>query len=302
MLSRRTFLQRTLLAAASASLPVLHAAGPSRGAPAAAVGSQLYGWGQYLAREGKNLDANLEQVLAQVKECGYEYAETSLNVSAPEENSKLADKMKSAGLRPVALYTGGPLHDEVPAEKTIASIKRAAGAAASAGFTIINCNPDPIGRAKTPAELHIQVQSLNRLGAELTELGMKLGIHNHTPAMQNGHREFYHDLDATKPRDAGLCYDVHWVFRGGLKPQEVLPKYGHRVVSWHLRQSHNGVWCEALEAGDVDYAWIASYVREHKLAEIFSVELAMENGTEVTRSVIENHKRSRDFVKKTFGI
>jgi sugar phosphate isomerase/epimerase len=302
MLSRRTFLQRSFLAAASAGLPILHAVGPSRRAMTPAVGSQLYGWGQYLAREGKNLDANLDQVLAQVKECGYAYAETSLNVSAPEENSNLAEKMKSAGLRPVALYTGGILHDETAAEKTIASILRAARAAAAAGFTIINCNPDPIGRAKTPAELNVQVQSLNRLGAELTKLGMKLGIHNHTPAMQNGHREFYHDLDATKPGDVGLCYDVHWVFRGGLKPQEVLPKYGDRVVSWHLRQSHNGVWCEALEAGDVDYAWTASYVREHKLAEIFSVELALENGTAITRSVIENHKRSRDFVKKTFGI
>lgn len=222
MLSRRTFLQRSLLAAASASVPILHSAAPARPARPAAVGSQLYGWGQYLAREGKNLDANMDQVLAQVKECGYEYAETSLNVSAPDENSKLAEKMKSAGLRPVALYTGGRLHEESAAEKTISAIQHAASVAASAGFTIINCNPDPLGRSKTAAELDIQARSLNELGGRLAALGLKLGIHNHTPAMADGHREFYHDLDATNPAKVGLCL----CFRG---PRENRPPHSpHR--------------------------------------------------------------------------
>ena len=79
-----------------------------------------------------------------------------------------------------------------------------------------------------------------------------------------------------------------------------LKQYGDRVVTWHIRQSHNGVWCEELEPGDVDYAAVAKYAREHKLARRFSVELALEGGTKITNSVVENHRRSREFIRKTF--
>ena len=40
---------------------------------------------------------------------------------------------------------------------------------------------------------------------------------------------------------------------------------------------------------------------EHSLPRRFTVELALENGTKVTRSVVENHRRSREFVRKVFG-
>jgi hypothetical protein len=56
-----------------------------------------------------------------------------------------------------------------------------------------------------------------------------------------------------------------------------------------------------LDTGDIDYAAVAKYAREHKLARRFSVELAIEPGTRITRSVVENHRRSREFVRKTFG-
>ena len=33
----------------------------------------------------------------------------------------------------------------------------------------------------------------------------------------------------------------------------------------------------------------------------YTVELAIENGTKITRTVVENHRRSRDYVRQTFG-
>ena len=84
-------------------------------------------------------------------------------------------------------------------------------------------------------------------------------------------------------------------------PLDALKQYGDRVVTWHLRQSRNRIWWEDLDTGDVDYEAVAKYAREHRLARRFSVELAFEPGTKITRSVVENHRRSREFVRRVLG-
>jgi sugar phosphate isomerase/epimerase len=138
-------------------------------------------------------------------------------------------------------------------------------------------------------------------GDELQMLGMKLGVHNHTPEMLSGAREFHGNFRETDPKTVGFCYDVDWVFRGGVQPAEALASYGERVVSWHLRQSREKIWWEDLDTGDIDYQAIADHVKEHQLPQVFTVELALEPGTKITRSVVENHARSREFVRRTFS-
>ena len=83
-------------------------------------------------------------------------------------------------------------------------------------------------------------------------------------------------------------------------PLDGLKEYGERVVTWHIRQSRNGIWWEDLDTGDIDYAAVAQYAREHHLPRRFSVELALEAGTKITRSVVENHRRSREFIRRVF--
>jgi inosose dehydratase len=264
------------------------------------VGSQLYGWGQYYGREGKKLDDHFDEVFSALRDAGYDYAEHSLS-GDPQANFKLGERMKDKGLKAVSLYTGGSLHDAAKAEATVQRLVAGAKGAKEAGFAIMNCNPDPIGRDKTDEELKTQATWLQKLGEGLAELGLKLGVHNHTPEMKNGAKEFHTNFRQTKPETVGFCYDVHWVFRGGVLPPQALEPYGSRIVSWHLRQSREKIWWEDLDAGDVDYEFIASYAREHQLAPLYTVELAIENGTRITRSVVDNHARSRDFVKRVFS-
>jgi inosose dehydratase len=294
--SRRSFLKSF---AACALLPTAISA-KEQSKEQGLVGTQLYGWGQYYEREGKNFGEQMEEVLSAVRDCGYDHAEGSLNTANPEANAIFAGQLKSKGLKPVALYTGGRLHADPM--KAIEQITRAAKVCSENGFTIINCNPDPIGRAKTDSELKTQAESLNTLGTELQKIGMKLGVHNHTPEMQNGAREFHNNFKATNPKMVGFCYDVHWVFRGGINPEEALKEYGDRVVAWHLRQSREGIWWEDLDKGDIDYNWISSYVKAHDLPRVFSVELALEAGTKITRSCVENHRRSREYIRQVFEL
>lgn len=266
------------------------------------VGSQLYGWGQYYDRDGQKLAEHLDEVLSALRDAGYHYAEGSLDVAVPENNARFAERLKKKGLKPVSLYTGGAVHVLGKASETAERISVAARAAAKAGFGIINFNPDPIGRDKTEAELEIQAEALTELGVELKKAGVKLGIHHHTPELRNRAREFHSNF-ARCPRDlVGFCYDVHWLYRGGMAPAECLPRYGDRVVSWHLRQSRDQIWWEDLAPGDIDYAAVARWAREQRLPAFYTVELALEPGTRITRSVVENHAKSRAFVKQVMGV
>jgi inosose dehydratase len=299
-LNRRQFMAASLAALASSLIPSCASSGNSL--RRAMVGTQLYGWGQYYERMGKSLGANMDEVLSGVRDAGLAYAETSLDSGRPENNGIFASKLKERGLQPFSLYTGGRLHEKASAEQAIRGILAAAKVCREAGFAVINCNPDPIGREKTDAELAVQAESLNQLGRGLAEIGLKFGVHNHTPEMVSRAREFHHNFQHTDPAVVGFCFDVHWVYRGGIQPLDALKLYGERVVSWHLRQSREGVWWETVDSGDIDYEAVARYSHQHRLPQVYSVELALEGGTKVTRSVVENHRLSCDYVRRVFGV
>jgi len=264
------------------------------------VGSQLYGWGQYYQRDGRDVNQHLDEVLGAIRDGGYAYAEGFLDAANPDANLKFADRLRARGLVPVSLYTGARVHDD-QAAATVSRLLIAAQAAKAAGFAVINCNTDPIGREKTDGELATQVAALRELGAGLAELGLRLGIHHHTPEMVNQAREFHYNFRHSAAGQVDFCFDVHWVFRGGLAPMSALREYGARVVSWHLRQSRDQVWWEDLATGDVDYSAIAAAAPGVGAAPRYSVELALEGGTKITRTAFENHRRSREFVRQVFG-
>jgi inosose dehydratase len=266
------------------------------------VGSQLYGWGQYYGRMGKDFGKSLDEILIALKDAGYDYAEGNLDVAVPENNARFADQLRKHGLKAVALYTGGATHVLGQATQTCERIAKAAAEAGKAGFGILNFNPDPIGRAKTDRELEIQAEALTELGEDIRKAGMKLGIHHHTPEMANGGHEFHSNFRRCPADTVGFCYDVHWVFRGGIYPADCLTTYGDRIVSWHLRQSRDQIWWEDLDSGDIDYTAIAAEVKARKLPQFLTVELAIEGGSKVTRTVVENHVRSRQFVRRVFGV
>ena len=300
--TRRQFLrQLTPALAAGAMLPQVASVGLAQAPttkPKTLVGSNIYGWGQYAQRDHKTLD--VEEVISALRDSGYDYLESFMDVAKPEENARFATQLRAKGLQPVSMYVGARLHEADKAGEVVSKILAAAKICREAGFQVISCNADPIGREKTDEELKTQAAALSDLGEGLNSLGLKLGVHQHLPEMANGAREFHYDFDHTKPGVVGWCYDVHWVWKGGVMPLDGLRQYGERVVTWHLRQSRGGIWWEVLDTGDVDYAAVAKYAAQHQLPRRFSVELALESGTKITRSAVENHRLSREFVRKVF--
>ncbi|MBI5688978.1 MAG: sugar phosphate isomerase/epimerase [Verrucomicrobia bacterium] len=295
--SRREFLRQSGLAA----LTSVAAAAVARAAatPPALVGSNAYGWGQYAKRDKKAHD--LTATMAAVRELGYDYLEATMDPARPDEVGEMANQMRARGLQPVSLYCGPRLHEAGAAATVVGQVLAAARVARANGFQSLTCNPAPIGRAKTEAELATQAAALRDLGRGLKEIGIRLGLHHHLPEMAQQAREFHQNFRQTNPAEVGFCYDVHWVWKGGVPPAEALPAYGNRIVSWHLRQSRDGIWWEDLDTGDIDYGAIARYATEHRLPRLFTVELALEPKTLITRDGIENHRRSRTFVRTVFG-
>jgi inosose dehydratase len=298
--TRRDFLRHTAAVLAAVAIDPLTTfqLGAAENSKPTLVGSNIYGWGQYAQRENRKLD--VEEVISALRDTGYDYLETNLDVANPEQNARFAEQLKAKGLQPVSLYTGARLHEAATAQATVAKVLQAAKVSAQAGFRVLSCNADPIDREKTDMELETQVKALTDLGEGLNSLGMKLGVHQHTPEMANHAREFHYNFDHSKPDVVGWCYDVHWVWKGGVMPLDGLREYGERVVTWHIRQSRNRIWWEDLDTGDIDYALVAQYAKEHNLPRRFSVELALEAGTKLTRSVVENHRRSREFIRRVF--
>lgn len=288
----------TALAEIGFAAPKLLAADSTSPAKKTLVGSNVYGWTQYAQRDKKKFD--VEDVISALRDTGYDYLESFMNVAQPEANAHFAEQLRAKGLQPVSLYVGARLHETGKSDEVVANILAAAKICQAGGFRVLSCNADPIGREKTDEELKTQAAALQKLGDGLNTLGMKLGVHQHLPEMADHAREFHYDFRNTKPGSVGWCYDVHWVWKGGVLPLDALKEYGERVVTWHLRQSRNGIWWEDLDRGDVDYPAVAKYAADHKLARRFSVELALEEGTKITRSVIENHRRSREYVRRVF--
>jgi inosose dehydratase len=266
------------------------------------VGAQLYGWAQYYERKKESFSEHLDETLAALAEADYDFAEGFLDVEFPENNARFAARLKSKGLRPVSMYAGVKLHDADQAPAVIEKVLTAAKICRQAGFLLININPDSAGREKTDDELRTQATSLDELGRELNKLDLILGVHNHLPEMLHGAREFRGNLRRTDRAHVGLCFDVHWIYRGGLAPIAALRDYADRVVSWHLRQSRDNVWLEELADGDINYPEVAEFVREHGYLGPYTVELAVEEGSKLTRSIVENHRRSREYVRQVFGV
>jgi sugar phosphate isomerase/epimerase len=113
-----------------------------------------------------------------------------------------------------------------------------------------------------------------------------------------------YDLKGTLARvpDAQLGPDLNWLLRAGVDPVDFIKRYGQRIIFLHLRdQKADGTWAEAMGEGNMDYVAIGQALREIKFRGDAIIELAHEQGFQLTRPLRESLKMSREFVRKTLG-
>jgi sugar phosphate isomerase/epimerase len=265
------------------------------------VATQIYGWNVEWSKQGKNPDQQLPQTLAEAREAGFAAVEGWLSSFSTEEGAlQFRELLWRNGLVLLSVYHNADLHQPGAAEKNIATILEWAGrAAAFPGLHInVNCAAD---ENKSQESLQVQAENLNRLGRELKNRNMRLVIHNHTPEMARDAREFRAMVALTDPEVVGFSLDLHWVKKSGQDPFEMIREASGRIQSVHLRNGIDGVWTEWLgEGNDIDYMEVAGALAKAKFDGLLILELAYEEKTSRTKTLVENEARSRQYIEEIF--
>lgn len=283
---------------------VLAAVGPAGGANRSRVVAQMYVWMQHYEERGQRVEDHLHEAFAATARAGFTEVQGWLDwFATPERAGATGAALTATRLKMAAAYADGPLHD-VRASETIDRIVEGSVRAGAHGVLAIVMNPDvrADGAEKTDEELAIQARNLDLLGARLAPLGVALAVHAHDKEMRSGAREWHHVLRHTDPIKVGICLDLNWGLRGGQDPLALLRASRGRIVDLHLRNSRDGVWLQELGPGDLDYSRVAGILRDESYPGTLTVELAYERRTARTRSVEENLRRSRRFVRSVFGM
>ncbi len=266
------------------------------------LAAQIYVWTQQFQRQEKPLAEGIGEALAGVKRAGYRRIELMSSCFQPGVQEKTLAAMKETGIEVPIVYHGGPMHDEHGAQQTVTGALKLAELIKPLGarFITLNPNPKPKRERKSDEELKFQATAVNQLASELKARGLGLMLHHHDPEMAENAREWRHLLENTQAGLVSLCMDLHWVLRGGQNVMALLRESGARTGGLHLRNSKDNVWTEALGDGDLDYVPVAAYLREIGFSGYLMVELAYEKGTQVTRSLEENLRLSRQYAEKVF--
>ncbi|HEY7210385.1 MAG TPA: sugar phosphate isomerase/epimerase [Bryobacteraceae bacterium] len=287
-----------LLASAVGAARTLSGAGQSR------LSVEAYIFQQYAQRQHKKLSDVLAEAIPMARRAGFHNIELNGEFFAPEVESQTLALVRSSGLKMPSVYSGGALHDPELAQQTIERALAIAKICQPFGCTAVVCNADPKkgGAEKTDAELAVQAEQMNRMGRLLARNGFELRVHNHTPEMVSGAREWRYTLAHTDPKSVSLCLDLDWVHQGGQDPLALLKEAGSRVHEVHVRNAKDKLWLEDLEDGDVDYRAIADYLRTARLDPLIVVELAYRENTKVTRPLEKDLEISRAYAERVFGM
>jgi inosose dehydratase len=280
-------------------------AGPASG-DGVHIASNIYSWSVYLAREGRDFNADLDASLRLVAASGSDGLEPILD--GPDSADRFGQALRAVGLQMRSAYVNTTLHEPASVEESVARVVSTARRAREYGTRIIVTNPNPIQwggtQDKNDDQLARQAAALNRLGKELARLGVTLAYHNHDSELRQSARELHHMMVGTDPRFVKLCLDAHWIYRGAGGSQvalfDILKLYHKRIVELHVRQSNEGVWSEVFGPGDIDYDRLAGELKRLRVAPHIVLEQAAESGTPRTMLAQEAMRLSTERVRSLF--
>lgn len=154
-------------------------------------------------------------------------------------------------------------------------------------------------------DFRTQNRSLDRIGREVVDRGMKLRVHNHESPMYNNAREWLGVMHNTDPALVTMCLDMDWTWQAGLDPMPLLYESGDngRLGALHLRTQHNKIMDQSMEdGGDIDYNKVADYLKQIQFDGTLVEESVWMKETKVTRPARDNKRVSREWCEKVFSV
>ena len=273
--------------------------------------------------------AGYEQVLSEMKECGYAGTELGDWGFMPTEPNVLRAELDKYGLQLLGAFVPAFMKDSAKHAAGVELAVRTAGLMADAGFpqafiVLADENGSVPERTKnagriTPSmglsddEWKIFAQGSNLIAREVKEkTGLRTVFHHHCAGYAETPEEIDTLLRLTDPDLIGLVLDTgHYMFGGG-EPLEALIKYNRRIRHVHFKdcdpnvalksqdegldyfQSVNaGIFCE-LGKGAVNFKAIVDELHRQKYDEWIVVEQDVLPGMGNPKTCA---KRNRNFIK-----
>ncbi len=272
------------------------------------ISCNTYNWFTFYQREGKSWGKNVEEDIRAFTSSGLTAIEP--NILSVEMGGELISVLKKYQVSMPSIYVNSVLHKAEEIRSSTATILAIADLVQPYGTRIIVTNPSPIAWGqnilKSDAELIVQAQALDELGAQLRQRGLTLAYHTHDMEMKGGAREFHHMLLNTSSRNMSFCFDLHWVYRGTdnsvVAVMDVLKMYGSRIAELHIRQSRNHIWQETFTAdGDINYHNVVVELKRLKVRPHLVIEQCIETNTPRHLDAVAAHKQDLAEVQRTFA-
>jgi len=209
------------------------------------VGAQLIIW-------GKRTEEDLEGVLAEVKDAGYEGIEASPELIL-KYGAKAKELLAKNNLKLVALHTG--VGDLNKAKQALELLKEFEGEYLT--FS------GPGGKGSEEDYLRC-ARFLDEVGKVAKSYGIKVCYHNHGHEIANNQKGIKLIIQNTNSELVKLCIDTYWVKFGGSDPLSFIKDNKDRVAYLHLKDGSeedmkNRRFSE-LGKGSIDFQSILSFV------------------------------------------
>lgn len=216
---------------------------------------------------------------------------------AVEHLSRLA---KQYNLPVTGASYGAAMWDAAKHAEILADVTLLTGRLGQLNGKTLGISVGDAGHVKTESELDAQAQLLRKIQVICGNSGVVANLHNHTYEVANG----LHDLKGTLARipDIKLGPDLNWLVRAGVDPIWFIRTYGHQMVYMHLRDQYkDGAWTEYLGQGVTDFPGIAEALTSVDFKGRAAIELAFPNDFVPKYALADDWKRSRDYLRTTFG-
>ena len=272
----------------------------ARGSKKASVPVDAHLW-VYASRYPPNWDCTpiLDEVFSDLKYAGYNKIELMEPVlkhdGAVERINELVQK-HHLSVTGTSYY--GDMWNKEQQQYILDDIERVLQKLHAVAGNMIGLTVGDAKRVKTEDELDTQAETLRQIMSVCKKYNVEPNLHNHTFEVTND----LHDLKGTLRRipEVKLGPDLNWLVRGGVDPVWFIRTYGHQMVYMHIRdQKADGKWTEAVGEGVIDFPAIAKTLEDINYNKRAAVELAFDSPP--ARSVREDWKLSRDYVRKVFG-
>ncbi len=249
------------------------------------------------------LGSIIEEAFTSIRRAGFGRIELASEFLAPELMDHTAGLLRKTKLQPAIVSVSGSLYERAAAEDSRERVLEIARLMTGWDARFIDYHPaaKPNNAAKTPDELETEAYQLNRMGQDLSQVGMSLMAGSDRAALQDDAREWRYTVSHTESGLVSFCLDVDLAVRAGIRPVSLLDSAGPRLRSIQLRNPRNGVNQELLREGDIDMVPIARFLRDSAYDGYLVVDLQPDPQSARQHTLTEDLSLSRWYMQEIFG-